>query len=178
MITRSQSNQVMFSIIGYVCHSLPFAIHQHRVYYQRLSFHRVLSIPACKTSEQTITSITYNASSVEIKGSLGACNKNTIPYTLSFTQTDFPGQLQYAISTIQPSPPFDAIVTMELASDESEGVFGMGVQYTNINVKGFAVPVITSEQGSYGLVWFGMVWYGSILAHLLFIHFPQVSAED
>ncbi|MDO8331141.1 MAG: alpha-glucosidase [Fluviicoccus sp.] len=94
-------------------------------------------------ADQTITSFTQSATDVVVKGRLTGSALCATGYTLSFRQP-LAGHLQFTLS-------FDnaAVNYSELAyaSVAGERFHGFGEQFSLLNLKGHAVPVLTQEGG-------------------------------
>jgi hypothetical protein len=64
-------------------------------------------------------------------------------YSLSFSLQN--SLLSFSLS-LSPHPPTNRLI-VRFVSPEDEGIYGLGHQYTLLNMKGWRVPIVVSEQG-------------------------------
>ena len=125
---------------------------------------RVVPIIECSTASQTVTDVSTTPSQFILTGTLEGCDiSGPVAYSFGFNATEFSGQLQM-LASVNLTPALKNVVqakeillTVTSLSTSSESVFGFGVQYSVLNMKGRLVPILVSEQGIGLLVAFGQL---------------------
>jgi alpha-glucosidase len=92
--------------------------------------------------EQRVESLVQEGDAVEVRGAL-ECDDREMGYTLRF-QPRAGRQLGFVLSLAEPS--FNR-TALTLASQKDEGLYGLGEQFTYVDLKGRRVPIVVSEQG-------------------------------
>ncbi|MFE8071776.1 alpha-glucosidase [Marinobacteraceae bacterium S3BR75-40.1] len=97
--------------------------------------------PLC--NQQTIDSIEQQNGAVSVSGHLGGGNGCDTHYLLRFQQVR-EGHLQFQLVFDNPAVNYSELV---YASSESERFYGFGEQFSYLNLKGQAVPILSQEGG-------------------------------
>jgi alpha-glucosidase len=92
--------------------------------------------------DQRVESLVQEGQAVEVRGSL-ECGDGEVGYTLRF-EPRAERQLGFVLTLADAS--FNR-TALWLASEEGEAIYGLGEQFTYVDLKGRRVPILVSEQG-------------------------------